>query len=286
MQGSMSSASEPAAAVSQRGTALRSVALVVVSVAFVLPAVMMLLGSFRPPDSAPLRSPDFVPDDPGFESYREAFELVDLARQLSNSLLVALIATPLAVVFASLAGFSIVRSSRRFGQVLIGLAVVGMVVPPTALLIGRFSIYRELGVLDTYVPLIAPALFGVNSLAVLLFAWSFSRLPTSLFDVAELDDVSPWRAWASIAMPLARPMTIAVGTLAFAATWSDFLNPLAFLTSNDKLTIPMGLRSLQLLGGEDIAVVLAGCVVATAPVVIVFAVAQRWLFASLRGLPA
>lgn len=263
---------------------MRAATLVVLSVAFVLPAFMMLLGSLRPPDSPPLRSPDFIPDDPGLASYREAFELVDLTRQLSNSLLVALIATPLAVIFASLAGFSIVRSSRRLGQVLIGLAVVGMVVPPTALLIGRFSLYRELGVLDTYVPLIAPALFGVNSLAVLLFAWSFSRLPTSLFDVAELDDVSPWRVWASIAMPLARPMTIAVGTLAFAATWSDFLNPLAFITSNDKLTIPMGLRSLQLLGGEDIAVVLAGCVVATAPVVIVFAVAQRWLFISLRGV--
>ncbi len=286
MKRSMSSANIQGSAPPLHGSVTRSVVIAVLSVAFVLPALMMVLGSFRAPDSPPLRSPDFIPDDPGFGSYREAFELVDLARQLSNSLLVALIATPLAVVCASLAGFSIVRSPRRVRQLLIGLAVIGLVVPPTALLIGRFSLYRELGVLDTYVPLIAPALFGVNSLAVLLFAWSFSRLPSSLFDVAELDDVSPWRVWARIAMPLARPMTIAVGTLAFAATWSDFLNPLAFITSNDKLTIPMGLRSLQLLGGEDIAVVLAGCVVATAPVVIVFAVAQRWLFASLRGIPS
>jgi multiple sugar transport system permease protein len=263
---------------------VRLVAVVVVVIAFVLPAAMMLIGSLRPPDQPPLRRPELIPADAGLDSYRRAFELVDLARQLSNSLFVALIATPLAVVSASLAGFSIARSSHTVSRVLIGLAVLGMVVPPTALLVGRFTLYRELGALDTFVPLVAPALFGVNSLAVLLFAWSFSVLPSSLFDAAELEDVSLWRAWSRIALPMARPMTIAVGTLAFAATWSDFLSPLAFITSNEKFTIPLGLRSLQLVGGDNIAVVLAGCVVATAPVVVVFAVAQRWLFDSLRGV--
>lgn len=262
---------------------LRTASLVVVAVALALPAVVLFVGSLRPPDSPPLRRPELLPSDAGFDSYREAFHLVDLARQLTNSVVVALIATPLAVVCASLAGFVIARAPRSIARFLIGLAVIGMVVPTTALLIGRFGVYRELGVLDTMVPLIAPALFGVNALSVLLFAWSFSMLPRSVFDVAELESVSPWRAWFGIALPMARPMTIAVGTLAFAATWSDFLNPLVFVTSNEKFTVPLGLRSLQLVGGEDVSVVLAGCVVATAPVVIVFAIAQRWLFASLRG---
>lgn len=265
---------------------LRTASLVVVAIAMALPAVVLFVGSLRPPDSPPLRRPELLPSNPSLESYREAFELVDLARQLSNSVVVALVATPLAVVCASLAGFVIARAPRPFARFLIGLAVIGMVVPTTALLIGRFGIYRELGVLDTMVPLIAPALFGVNALSVLLFAWSFSTLPSAVFDIAEVERVSPWRAWFGIALPMSRPMTIAVGTLAFAATWSDFLNPLVFVTSNENFTVPLGLRSLQLVGGDDISVVLAGCVVATAPVVLVFAVAQRWLFASLRGAEA
>lgn len=268
---------------SQTGLSVR-VPRIVVAVAFSLPALMMVIGSFRRPGQPPLRSADFVPDDPTFAGYEAAFDLTDLAGQLLNSLLVAFIATPVAVLCASGAGFVIARATRGVARILIGLAVIGVVVPPATLLIGRFTLYRELGVLDTYVPLLVPALYGVSSLAVLLFAWAFSRIPRNLFEVADIDGVSPIRVWAKIAMPLTRPMTIAVATLAFAMTWNDFLSPLVFLTSEDKFTVPLGLRSLQLVGGQDLPVLLAGCVVATAPVVAVFAIAQRWLFAPTQGL--
>ena len=79
-------------------------------------------------------------------------------------------------------------------------------------------------------------------------------------------------------------MTVAVATLAFAMTWSDFLNPLVFVESEARFTVPLGLRSLQLVGRDDSSVLLAGCVVATAPVVLAFAAAQRWLFSSTKGL--
>jgi multiple sugar transport system permease protein len=255
-----------------------------VAIAFSFPAVVMLLGSLAEPGQPPQRSPIIVSEAPTGAGYQQAFELVDLGRQLMNSLIISLVATPLAVVSASLAGFVIVRASRRVAAALISLAVIGVVVPPAALLVGRFVLYRQVGLLDTWAPLVAPALYGVNSLAVLLFAWSFKRIPHSLFEVAEIEGVSPLVAWRSIAMPLARPMTIAVATIAFAATWSDFLSPLVFLTSEDLSTLPLGLRSLQLVGSQDMPVLLAGCVVATAPVIGVFAVAQRWLFASVRGL--
>lgn len=257
-----------------------------VAAAFVVPSLFLVVASLRAPGEPPPRSPAWWPSDPTLASYAEAFDLVDLGRQLVNSAIVALIATPIAVVSASLAGFVIVRSPRWLARTLIGLAVVAIVVPPSALLVGRFAIYREVGVLDTFVPLVAPALFGVNAIAVLLFAWSYSRLPRALFELAELDDVAPWRTWARIALPLARPMTVAVATIAFAATWSDFLGPLAFITSEQRYTVPLGLRSLQLVGGDDLPVLLAGCAVATLPVVAVFAVTQRWLFASIRGLSA
>lgn len=221
--------------------------------------------------------------NPSLNSYERAFDLVDLGSQLRNSLVVSVVATLVAVASASLAGFVIVRATRRVAVTLIALAVVGVVVPPTALLLGRFMLYRSIGILDTFAPLIAPALYGVNSLGVLMFAWAFSRIPPSLFEMAEIEGVAPVTAWRRIAMPLARPMTVAVGMLAFVTTWNDFLSPLVFLTSQELFTVPLGLRSLQLVGGQDMPVLLAACVVATVPVMLVFLLGRRRLFDSVDG---
>ena len=267
-----------------RSGAWRHVPAALVAVAFVLPLVVMVTGSLRPPGTPPPRSVALVPTDRSLDSYRQAFELVPLATQLRNSLVVSLLAATIAVVCASLAGFVIARSSRRVAALLIALAVIALVIPSTALLVGRFVLYRYVGALDSFIPLLAPALYGVTPLTVLLYAFSFRRIPPSLFDVARLDGVSPFVAWRRIAMPLVRPMTVAVATLAFAMTWSDFLNPLVFVESEARFTVPLGLRSLQLVGRDDSSVLLAGCVVATAPVVLAFAAAQRWLFSSTKGL--
>lgn len=272
--------SEPAAPQTSRPWWHHALA-VVVSIVFLLPLLVMVSGSLRRPGSPPPRSPELVPTDPSLTSYREAFELVDLGIQLRNSLLVSVVATAIAVASASLAGFVIARGTRRVAVVLIGLAVVGIVVPPTALLVGRFTLYRSIGMLDTYAPLVAPALYGVNSLGVLMFAWAFSRIPPSLFEMAEIEGVSPVTAWRRIAMPLSRPMTVAVATLAFVTTWNDFLSPLVFLTSQELFTVPLGLRSLQLVGGQDVPVLLAACVVATVPVMVVFLLGRRRLFDSV-----
>jgi multiple sugar transport system permease protein len=257
---------------------------VLVSVAFALPLVVMVSSSLREPGTPPPRTPALVPTDPTFQAYDQAFDLVDLAGQLRNSLLVSVTASAVAVVSASLAGFAIARLHRRAAGLLVALAVIALVIPPTALVVGRFVLYRQVGLIDTYVPLVAPALYGVSPLGVLLFAWSFRRLPPSLFDVARIEGLSPLAMWWRVGMPLVRPMTIAVATLAFALTWSDFLSPLAFITSESRATLPLGLRSMQLVGEQDVPVLLAGCVVATMPVVLAFAGAQRWLFSAARGV--
>lgn len=262
----------------------RTLSATLVAVAFGLPALVMVVGSLRRPGLPPERGFGWYPSDPSTASFGRAFELVDLARQLGNSVVVAIVATPLAVVSASLAAFAITRTTPLLARLLLALVAVTIVLPPVALLVGRFAVYRQLGLIDTFVPLVAPATFGVSGFTVLLYTWAFRRLPPQLFDAADLDDVPLLSSWWRIALPLTRPVTVAVATLAFAATWSDFLSPLAFVLSESRYTLPLGLRSLQLVGRQDLPVLLAGCAAATAPVVVVFAVTQRWLFASVRGL--
>lgn len=243
---------------------------------FLPPLLLMVTGSLREAGLPPPRGPELVPSPLAFDNYSRAFELVDLGRYALNSLIVAAIAVPLAVVVASWAGFAIARLPRRAQPPLVALSLLALMVPLTALLVPRFVMFRTLGLTDTYVPLIAPALLGMSPFYVLVYWWSFRRLPAELFDAARLEGASPFMTWRRVAMPLVRPVTVAVAVLAFAFSWSNFLDPLIYLFDERLYTLPLGLRSLAALDRLNFPLLLAGSVVATIPVIVLFVAAQRW----------
>jgi multiple sugar transport system permease protein len=256
---------------------------VAVTLLFLLPLWFMVAGSLREPGTTPPRTPELVPRPASVESYDRAFEIVDLGRFTLNSLAVAALTVPLSVLVASLAGFALVLVGARTRAILLGASFVALMVPLTALLVPRFTLFRWIGVIDTWVPLVAPALIGLSPFYVLLYYWSFRRLPAHIFDAARLEDASPFAIWRKVAMPLVRPVTVAIALLAFIASWSNFLEPLVYLFDSDLYTLPLGLRSLSVLDETNYPVLLAGAVVATVPVVIVFAVAQRYFLHEDRG---
>jgi multiple sugar transport system permease protein len=190
-------------------------------------------------------------------------------------------AVPLTVLFASWAGFAMTRLSRRATGMLVALTLVTLMVPLTALLVSRFAIYRILRLTDTHVPLIAPSLLGTTPFYVLLFYGSFRRLPAELFEACRLEGMGPVATWRRVAMPLVRPVTVAV--LAFVFTWSNFLDPLIYLFDERKFTVPLGLRLLATLDRSNYPLFLAGAVAATAPVIGAFLYVQRFFLQEFRG---
>jgi multiple sugar transport system permease protein len=238
------------------------------AVLFAVPLVLMVTGSLRRPGMPPPRGPELFPEPATLAAYERAFELVDLGRYAANSLLVAAIAVPLAVLFASWAGFAISQLPPRLSRALLALSFVALMVPTTALLVPRFAIFRTLGLVDTYVPLVAPALLGMSPFYVVLYWWSFHRLPADLFDAGRVDGAGPFRLWWRVAMPLVQPATATVAVFAFVVTWANFLDPLLYLFNEDRYTLPLGLRSLAALDRQDLPVLLAGATLATVPVVL------------------
>jgi multiple sugar transport system permease protein len=261
----------------------RAAVATVVAVVFLLPLWFMASGSLREPGIPPPRTPELIPRPASLESYDRAFELVDLARYTANSLIVAALTVPPAVLFASWAGFALLLIAGRARAVLIGLSFAALMVPVTALLVPRFTLFRWLGLTDSWVPLVAPALMGLSPFYVLLFYWSFRRLPRELFEAARLEGTSPFFMWRRFAMPLVRPVTVAIALLAFIASWGNFLDPLIYLFDANLYTLPLGLRSLEVLDRTNYPVLLAAAVVAAVPVVIAFAIAQRYFLHEDRG---
>jgi multiple sugar transport system permease protein len=254
-----------------------------ISLVFALPLLYMVTGSLRKAGLPPPRTPEFLPSPVAFDNYGRAFDLVDIPRYTLNSLIVAAVAVPLTVLFASWAGFAMSRMSRRTAGVLVAVALVALMMPVTALLVSRFTLFKRLGLINTYWPLVAPSLMGTSPFYVLLFYWSFRRLPRELFEACRLEGMTAGAVWRKVAMPLVRPVTVAVAVLSFVFVWSNFLDPLIYLFDQRKFTVPLGLKSLSQLDRQNFPLLLAGAVTATAPVILAFLYVQRFFLQEFRG---
>lgn len=267
----------------RRSTLWRHLPAAALAALFLAPLVFMVSGSLRQAGLPPPRTPELIPSPLAWGNYERAFELVDLPRYAFNSLLVCAVAVPLTVLFASWTGFAMARIPRRWATALVALSLIALMVPATALLVPRFVLFKNLGLIDTYVPLIAPVLIGTSPFYVLLFYWAFRSLPAELFEASRLEGLTPFQTWRRVAMPLVRPVTIAVAVLAFVFTWSNFLDPLIYLFDEDLFTLPLGLRVLAEVDRTNFPLFLAGAVTATAPVVLAFLYVQRHFFQEYRA---
>ena len=150
-------------------------------------------------------------------------------------------------------------------------------VPSTAVWLPRYVLFSAVGLLDTYAALIAPAVMGTKSLYVLMFYWSFRRVPAELFEAAWIDGAGAWTSWRRLALPMAGPTLLAVALLAFSHYWSDFVDPLLFLKSTWRYTLAVGLRMFQQMDLANWSLLLAAVVVMSAPVVLIYLLLQRTL---------
>lgn len=257
-----------------------------IAAAFLLPGLWVVAASLRQPGLPPPRGVEWLPSPPAWSNYALIFELIPLGRYLANSLLITGVAVPLTLVVASWAAFAAAQLPVRTRYALLALAVALRMVPLPALWLPRFLVLSELRLIDTFAALLAPAWMGSSPLFVLIYYWSFRRLPPALIEAARLDGLGPLAIWAWVGMPLARPATVAVGVLTFVQYWSDFLSPLLYLKSESRYTLAVGLRVLQQLDATNWPLMMAGVVIMMLPVTLAFALVQRafWVGERIAGV--
>lgn len=262
---------------------LRHVAMMTISALFLVTLFWMVTTALREPGQPPPLHLEWLPDPIVWGNFSRVFDLVDFWRYAANSTFVVATAVPITVVTASWAGFAMAQLPQRWRLRLTVVSFVALMIPLTAVWLTRFLMYKQVGLIDSRWSLVVPAFMGTSPFYVLLFLWTFLRVPAEVYDAARLDGAGALRIWAQIAMPLARPTLTAVAVLAFAYHWSAFIEPLLYLQSSDKLTLPTGLRALAQLGRTAWPILMAGAVMVTAPVVIVFLLVQRAFLQDLRG---
>ncbi|MGB0385380.1 MAG: carbohydrate ABC transporter permease [Ardenticatenaceae bacterium] len=247
-----------------------------VALIFVLPLFWGVVASLRAPGLPPPRTVEWWPNSPSWSNYVEIFRVVPMARYTVNSLIVVAVAVPVTLITASWAAFGMVQLPNRLRQRLLIVSVALLIIPAPSVWLFRFQILRWLGLLNSLWALIIPAFAASNPLFVLLFYWTFRRIPTEVYEAARLEGASAWTIWSRIALPLSRPTIVGVVVLSFVMYWSDFINPVLYLYEPESYTLPIGLQILKQLDPTNWPLLMAAAVFMTAPVVLLFGLLQRF----------
>jgi len=252
-------------------------------VLFLGPLFLLVTTSLRDTGTPLSRQLELWPGQPAWGNYPAVFALLNLWRNAANSLFVVALALPLTIIVASWAGFALAQLPQTWRLRLTALSFAALMVPLSAVWLTRFLLFKELGLIDSRFALIVPALGGTSPFFVLLFLWTFLRVPPELFEAAQLDGAGAARVWWEIALPLARPTIVAVGMLTFVSYWGNYVDPLLYLRSPDKMTLPYALQALHQLDATNWPILMAGAAMVTLPVLVVFLVAQRSFLQPSRG---
>jgi ABC-type glycerol-3-phosphate transport system permease component len=221
--------------------------------------------------------------DPHVENYRVALERMgDFPRLLFNTALVTVLAIAGQLFTCSLAGYAFARVPFRGRDALFAIVLATMLLPEQTSAIPRFLLFRWLGLVDTYAPLLLPTVLGGAPFFIFLFRQYFLALPPELSEAARVDGCGHFAIWWRVMLPLARPMLATVGLFTFLATWNDFWAPLIYLMSPEMSTLTLALASFN--RGYDTAVehMFAASTVVLAPCVLVYFLVQRFLLRGVR----
>ncbi|MDQ0801389.1 carbohydrate ABC transporter permease [Arthrobacter sp. SLBN-112] len=258
------------------GTVGRYTALAVAAALTLGPVLWTLSTSLRTPSESFNLPPSFLPINPDFTAYQEVFKQINVGLLVLNSALVTGLIALGQMASATLAGYAFARLDFRGKNAIFSLVLATMMVPVQVTIVPVFMLIRGMGLSDTLLALILPAI--PTAFGTFLMRQYFLGLPNDFAEAASLDGAGPWRIFRSVYVPLAVPGMAIVGILAFNFHWNEFFRPLILTISEQNFTLPLGLVTLQgNLGTGSISVVLAGVILSMLPALVVFIFGQRTL---------
>lgn len=260
----------------QLGHLALHLALIVGSVAFLMPFFWLVSTSFKMTGRELIMPPQWIPDPIVLDNYHKAVTRLPFLLYLRNTLIITVTATFFGVLTASLAGYSFARLRFPGRSVLFSLCLAALMLPSIVTLIPEFILFRQLGLMDTFWPLILPPSLGGGAFAVFLFRQYALTIPHDLDEAARVDGADAFRIWWTIMLPLAKPVLATLAVLAFIQHWNDFLRPIIYLHSLELRTLTIGLRSF--LGEFTTAwnLLMAASTLMIMPILALFFLAQRY----------
>ncbi len=246
------------------------------------PLLWTLTTSLRSPAQAFTNPPQWIPLNPDFSNYAEVFNQIPIGTFFVNSVIVTALIVVGQTITCTLSGYAFAMVSFPGRSAIFGVFLATMMVPIQTIIIPVFVIIKTLGLADSLLSLVIPALG--SAFGTFLMRQYFMQLPRELGEAARVDGASHFRVFSRIYAPMATPAIATLAILNFSGFWAEFYRPLVFLQTQDNFTLPLGLVGLKgNLGTGSVSVVLAGVVLAMIPSVLLFIFAQRYFIAGITA---
>jgi multiple sugar transport system permease protein len=262
-------------------------AVVICAILFALPIYWLIVTSLKAVDEVFADPLVWWPRQLVWSNYPQALQQFPFLRYLTNTITIA-VPVAIGTTFSSaFVAYAFSRLRWRGRDAVFYLILGTLMIPNWVTLVPLYILFSKMGWLDTYKPLIVPAFFG-DPFSIFLLRQFFLRQPQELVDAARVDGASHLRVFLQIMLPLSRPALVVVALFAFINSWTDFFNPLIYLSSPEKYTLQVGLFSFFGLHVVNWPGLMAAAAVILMPIAIIFLLAQRTFiegitFTGLRG---
>ncbi len=245
------------------------------------PFLWEILTSFKTSNEVASLPPTLFPADPSAVGYERFFTTTPFWAQFTVSAISLVLRVAGQVLVAALAGYAFARLHFPGRNVLFALFILMLMVPSQLFLLGQFELMKGLGLLDTLPALAIPGIF--SAFGTFLMRQAFLTMPKEYEEAARLDGAGTLRTFWSVMLPMSKSMIAALAVLTSLYSWNDLLWPLIVAPAGDNRPLPVGLASLQGQFGTDYPTLMAGALVCTVPLVIVFIALQRQFFAGIAS---
>jgi multiple sugar transport system permease protein len=258
---------------------------VVILVWCLLPVVWIGMVSLKPVSETTTGSPQFFPKTWTVENYKEIVKNHDFLRALLNSFGIAIIATLLAVVFATLAAYAIARLEFRGKRLVLSIALAIAMFPVVSLVGPLFDMWRAFHLFNTWPGLIIPYMSFTLPLAIWTLSAFFREIPWEMEQAAQVDGATSWQAFRKVIVPLAAPGVFTAAILTFFFAWNEFVLAISLTSTTSARTVP---AQMSFFVGSDqfnppYSQLAAAAVLVTVPVVIIVLLFQRKIVAGLTS---
>jgi multiple sugar transport system permease protein len=268
---------------SPREKVLWGIGTIVVLFYALVPVIWILSLSFKDPTT--IGDGKFFPSKWTWDNYDSVFSTGFFTSALRNSIGIALIATVLSLIFASMAAYAITRLDFPGKTLILAGALAIAMFPPISVVGGLFDIWRRIGLYDTWLGLILPYMSFALPLSIYTLSAFFREIPWDLEKAAQIDGATPLQAFRKVILPLAMPGVFTAGILTFIAAWNDFLFANVLTSTDASRTAPVALAFFR--GASQFTdpsgAIAAGAVVVTIPILIMVLIFQRRIVSGLTA---
>ncbi len=260
----------------RNGKILAYILLTIGSFLVMLPFFWMISTSLKRPGTEFTFPIEWIPRPPNWSNYPNGWTVLPFSEWALNTIQITFFSTLGGVISSAIVGFGFARIRFPGRDFFFILVLATMMLPYPSVIVSLFILYKQLGWIDTFLPLTVPAFFAVNAFYVFVLRQFFMTLPTELDDAARVDGCSTFGIFRHIAIPSVRPALGIIVVFSFMQHWNDFLGPLIYLSSNDRFTLALGLRFFQAQYRVEWTLLMAVSLIVLSPCIILFFIAQKY----------